>query len=674
MKPFNFIFFPIFLFLFQFGYSQNKTFVVRFDDNCMEKLEYQYKNNGKRETEVHIRTNKSEKLILFIDNTESRRTLPRDFTGCGQIKDAQDLVFDINKGRFSDFSIYEKTKYQSYIKHTVKKAAYLYSDAKMIDYRGPEMSFVYNYQPTGKNQDLALKNSELQVFFEKRQTYNCPSKLKFFAKKEQEKSSTRSSRNRYRYGNQKDDNETTTRNDLEFLMVSGIGIIKKVMPPEPPKTNDVILTLDKINGNSAEAYMREYCEKGFEGDIPEKPTAVDTPVKPDEFDKMGGRIYKDTRNGLFIDRATWKPANVELENFVYVNGKRYQKGTSQALNAQLLRDGCQVALDLDRKIYINLETKLPFDGACGGVLYSNGKKVSTIIEGFKNNDPNCTYYRASDGLYYDESTDLPATMECDGFLFINGVIKGVSEAGTNFASTPAAPASTGTANNFSTPAGDCNRKSSYGIHIVQKGETLFGIARRYGLSIAQLRSWNDLSGSELIPCMELRTIAPGQYNSQAYSRSRPTDYNSTVSALPDLSKRGNKEFHLVKEGETVASIAQIYGCTAKRLREINGMGQWEEVMMGKELLVSGCNEPKDAFDGKPETYDKSTGERLIFVNQSTEEAKKKSNAERRFHTVRKGDTLYGIAKEYAISLSELRDYNNIKGSVIRPGQKIFLEE
>lgn len=41
-----------------------------------------------------------------------------------------------------------------------------------------------------------------------------------------------------------------------------------------------------------------------------------------------------------------------------------------------------------------------------------------------------------------------------------------------------------------------------------------------------------------------------------------------------------------------------------------------------------------------------------------------------YHTVRKGDTLYGIAKRYGTSVSKVQAANGIKGSIIRPGQKL----
>jgi LysM repeat protein len=51
-----------------------------------------------------------------------------------------------------------------------------------------------------------------------------------------------------------------------------------------------------------------------------------------------------------------------------------------------------------------------------------------------------------------------------------------------------------------------------------------------------------------------------------------------------------------------------------------------------------------------------------------------SPAKGRFHKVRPGDTLYGIAGKYGLTVNQLRRYNNMdKNQGIRPGQKLRIE-
>lgn len=47
-------------------------------------------------------------------------------------------------------------------------------------------------------------------------------------------------------------------------------------------------------------------------------------------------------------------------------------------------------------------------------------------------------------------------------------------------------------------------------------------------------------------------------------------------------------------------------------------------------------------------------------------------SQRQLHTVKKGETLGGIAKKYHTSVSKLQSWNNLKGTTIRPGQKLVI--
>ena len=67
---------------------------------------------------------------------------------------------------------------------------------------------------------------------------------------------------------------------------------------------------------------------------------------------------------------------------------------------------------------------------------------------------------------------------------------------------PGAPSTPPVRTNF------CNEESRYGYHIVQRNETLFSIARLYGLSVGQIRLWNGLSGDRIYPCAKLLTVDP----------------------------------------------------------------------------------------------------------------------------------------------------------------------
>jgi LysM repeat protein len=94
----------------------------------------------------------------------------------------------------------------------------------------------------------------------------------------------------------------------------------------------------------------------------------------------------------------------------------------------------------------------------------------------------------------------------------------------------------------------------------------------------------------------------------------------------------------VQRGETLSGIAQQYGMSLSILRELNDIPRSSSLIRpGQKLVVS-------------------------------------SAWEQPVHVVRQGETLSGIAHAYGVSLTTLRDLNDIPSnrSIIRPGQKLLL--
>ncbi|OQX76479.1 MAG: hypothetical protein B6D61_08725 [Bacteroidetes bacterium 4484_249] len=185
------------------------------------------------------------------------------------------------------------------------------------------------------------------------------------------------------------------------------------------------------------------------------------------------------------------------------------------------------------------------------------------------------------------------------------------------------------------------------IHYVRSGESLGLIARRYHCSVRNLKSWNNLRGNTIYPGQKLVVYAPGYTGKKSKpavaSNSKPTD----------ISNR-NKNYHIVKSGENLGLIAKKYKCSVSDLKKWNNLKK--NTIQPKQKLI--VYEPK-AVPGKSKA--------------------KKSNIDNGkyvYHTVRKGDTLWDIAKLYdGVTIEQIKKLNNIKNSKrLKPGQKLKVSE
>lgn len=176
--------------------------------------------------------------------------------------------------------------------------------------------------------------------------------------------------------------------------------------------------------------------------------------------------------------------------------------------------------------------------------------------------------------------------------------------------------------------GDADVQENATTHKVRRGESLFSIAEDYGVTIDNLKEWNNLSGS---------SIDAGQtliVNASAAKASKKSSGSSE--------KKAATTKHKVRRGETLGAIASRYGVTVDNLKDWNNLSS-SRIDVGQTLIVKG--------------------------NKSTSSLRS-SKSSYTTHTVRNGETLGGIAERYGTTASAIRKANGIKGSMIRKGQKL----
>lgn len=173
------------------------------------------------------------------------------------------------------------------------------------------------------------------------------------------------------------------------------------------------------------------------------------------------------------------------------------------------------------------------------------------------------------------------------------------------------------------------------IHIVKKGETLGGIARRYNTSVSRIQSWNNLRTT---------IIRPGQ---KLVVRSSTPISNTT--AQKSATENSEKIKHKVRKGENLGSIASKYNCTVNQLKQWNNLNS-NTIYPNQILVINGDNSGANSGNH----YASGTGDGYIY------------------YVVQPGDTLWEIAKKYqGVSVEDLKRINNLRNSnSIKPGQKL----
>lgn len=155
------------------------------------------------------------------------------------------------------------------------------------------------------------------------------------------------------------------------------------------------------------------------------------------------------------------------------------------------------------------------------------------------------------------------------------------------------------------------------VHVVARGETLDVIARNYDAKTSEIAGLNGLSNPNLIKVGQKLKI-------------------------PGAAAAGGASFHVVAAGDTLSSIASKYKVSVSQLAEANGITNTSMIYVGTRLLLSGTTEVVATKPAVAATY-----------------------------TVKAGDTLGSIAKQFGASVSEIAAANGIDNvNSIRVGQKL----
>ena len=144
------------------------------------------------------------------------------------------------------------------------------------------------------------------------------------------------------------------------------------------------------------------------------------------------------------------------------------------------------------------------------------------------------------------------------------------------------------------------------IYIVQKGDSLYSISKKYNTTVDEIKRLNNLSTNNLSIGQILR--------------------------IPSIKVNINEETYVVQKGDNLYGIARNFGVTVDEIKRLNNLTS-----------------------------------NIIDVGQVL---KIKSSMSSDIYIVQKGDSLYSISKKYNTTVDEIKRLNNLSTNNLSIGQKL----
>lgn len=172
------------------------------------------------------------------------------------------------------------------------------------------------------------------------------------------------------------------------------------------------------------------------------------------------------------------------------------------------------------------------------------------------------------------------------------------------------------------------------IHKVEEKETLFAISRRYRTTVDAIVQYNPAAATSL----EIGQLLKVPY------------------VAPVVNKPGTV-VHKVEPKETLYSIARNYNVTIEQLKEWNNLTD-NALRTGQELVVR-------KSESQPGNYT-----RVSNPTPTVPQAVSRSGV----HTVQQKETLYSIARQYGVTVEEIKSWNNMTGNDLAVGAILFVAQ
>jgi membrane-bound lytic murein transglycosylase D len=182
------------------------------------------------------------------------------------------------------------------------------------------------------------------------------------------------------------------------------------------------------------------------------------------------------------------------------------------------------------------------------------------------------------------------------------------------------------------------------LHEVGRKETLASIAKQYGASTAVIAKINDLKGTQVTPGQSLKIPEiTGQLTDKVLLAASRVDRPET-----DVGGRKQRQIvYRVRAGETLSTIARSHGMPVSTLARLNNLGSSDTLVKGQRLVIKASirrQRDEGAVSGRRLTY-----------------------------TVKNGDTVYSISKQFQVSVTQLKSWNGLnQRHPIKAGKRLVM--
>lgn len=230
-------------------------------------------------------------------------------------------------------------------------------------------------------------------------------------------------------------------------------------------------------------------------------------------------------------------------------------------------------------------------------------------------------------------------------------------------------------------------QAEYYFYRIRRGDTLSTVAHKHRTTVSQLRRLNnlanravlrvgrsirvpDVGGDGIRYAVEEDTRTPS--SSEKASLSSSAAQTVAVPAV-QVETRDASDFHVVRRGENLSTIARRYRTTTSALRRLNNLGNQTVLRRGQKLRIKVTDSTSAATPARSKSVILSQYGRPKSRLRDERTSRVGAMSLSRRHVVRRGETLYDVSRKYGVTVNELARANKITiGHRVMAGERLVI--
>lgn len=228
----------------------------------------------------------------------------------------------------------------------------------------------------------------------------------------------------------------------------------------------------------------------------------------------------------------------------------------------------------------------------------------------------------------------------------------------------------------------------YTTYIVQNGDYLAKISKKYNITINSIKKLNNMSSDIVRVGQKLKL--PGKIDVGVQKTPAKAASAQAKVAAGAAEYKGETKEYVVKSGDTLGAIAYGNGCNIRQLKKLNNLTS-DSLKVGQKLKVPAAgkavvkaaaketkpavkaDEPKPVTTPSPEVKEPEVEAPADTVAPVAADPAPQADATTVSYTVQETDDLTGVSIRFGISVAAIRELNGLaEDAQLTPGQTIKL--